>query len=198
MTNSPILYSASIEFDRKKVTRLTRIQFYSRALVRTIITVLCAAALLIIGIGGQRGFLSTLALAFGAFLIISIFSRESSLSGKIISHYNGEYPIVFYRFSDDGISGSQTKELIPYSDITMLLEDSSFIYLFRSSSAVIMIEKSSVKGERELNGLMDYLCEKTTHSFKKTSFLLTANIVQLFRDWRAKADSENFSGDRLG
>ncbi len=198
MTDSSYRYSSTVEFDQKKITRLTRVQFYSKTLWRDVLTVLCAAALLAVGVGTQRGIISTFALAMGAFMVISIFSRESSLAKDITRRYDGAYPMIFYYFSDEGIRSSKLKEIMPYTELNMLIHDREYLFLFKKDGSALMVEKKSVEGEDGADGLMRYIAGASSLKWESLSKLFAVSVKSSLSAWRSKSKEEYFSGERLG
>ena len=173
-------YSAGIKHDAKTIEQLYRTQYYAydklRIMTRFIIGfVLIAIALFLPLSLWLRGIL----LLSGTWLVSSTDFPAQVRADKVIQSRHNNFPEMHYDFHDEyfTVSGEGSMN-ISYSQISKLIYDSHFLYIFMSRDSVCMIDINTLD---DVNEFMKFIEGVSGHEWHKEKSLLAMNIEDIKR-----------------
>lgn len=164
-----ILFSAHMNHNAETVKKMAHMQYNNFIYKRRRIHLLCALAMIALGIvlfGKTWGFIS---LGFGIFLLWLLDLVPRRVTKQAIKNFNGEYPRIHAFFSETGMFTQLVEEEVAYDTLVKLIEDRNYLYIYVNQITAFMLDKSTVEGG--VDELKSFLCEKTGMSWAKPIIL---------------------------
>ena len=181
-----IRYHAKIHHSEKTIETLYKMQRYTydkpRILLRLGLGLVLAAAALTVS---MPMWLRALLLLVGAWLMASRDFPAQMRADKVLQERKAKLPEMQYEFYGDHLKlsgeGSMT---IGYRKLTRLAEDKMFFYLFLSRDSVCMMEKESLKPQKQ-DDFKLFLEERSGQKWRQEKSFLSMNlpdVLQILRD----------------
>ena len=176
------IYRAEIHHTEKTIQELYKMQYYTYEKIRIAVRFFIGLALIIMAVALSlqvwgRGAM----LLLGTWLAVSTDFPAQVRADKVIQSRNGNLPSFVYEFFNDKIklSSNYNKSMdIPYKNLTRLLYDPKYFYLFISRDSACMIDRASIN---ENQNFMDFIETKTGLTWRTQKYFLAMNIHDLIK-----------------
>ena len=168
------LYSAKMIYTKKNVKAISEIKYNEYNLLARILQIAAAIILVpiaLITIKNQLPKYVVLGVAIFLLLTNNATPRANSVNFEKV---NGGYPSILYLFYENQVSSNGVKCLFTYDQLTRLVEDDSYLYLFENQLTVFVLDKSTISGDGGLDGLKCFLEDKTDLKFKKPAGIINS------------------------
>lgn len=142
------LYRGQVRYGEEAISAFCGAQFtaFRKRLQLLVVSagILMIAAALFAGLGGV---LSSVLALLGCWLPMLLSSVPKSNADRILSAFDGKFPLSEYRFDRDGfdISSGKDANRIGFDNLIRLIENDRYLFLFASPGVAYMVEKSSLK-----------------------------------------------------
>ena len=164
---SEYIYKAEINHTEKTIQELYKTQYFAYEKIRILIRFLIGLAFIIMAVCLSlpiwgRGAM----LLLGTWMTVSINFPAKVRADRVIQSRKGNLPGFIYEFFNEQIklSSNYNKSMyIPYSNLTKLLNDKKYLYLFISKDFVCMIDKSTLENTENF---MNFIKNKTGLSWQ--------------------------------
>lgn len=185
-----ILYRARISHTEKTIEQLYKTQYFvyekPRMIARLLIgfSLVAAAVAVALPTWGRA-----VLLLIGAWLLVSRDFPAAVRADKALTERKARLPDMEYSFWADKIhlSGEGNMD-ISYKNLTRLVEDRQYLYLFLDRNSVCMMEKASLK-PADIMAFASFLEEKTGLKWQAEKPFLSLSLYdirQALRDMRKK------------
>lgn len=151
-----------MEHTEESIYRLSSVQFNIFGVWHKLIRILTALTLLWLGINMKSSMVvAAFCLMVGAWMIASLNQIPKHKARKLIDSADGKLPKSAYTFEERQIriKSTGTSSSITYDQITRLVEDDDYFYLFINRNAAYMLAKKSI--EPSAKELRSFLAEHT-------------------------------------
>ena len=180
---SKYIYKAEINHTEKTIHELYKTQYFAYEKIRILIRFLIGLALIIMAVSLSlplwgRGAM----LLLGTWMTVSTDFPAQVRADKVIQSRKGSLPGFVYEFFDEKIklSSNYNKSMdIPYKNLTRLLYDKKFFYLFISKNSVCMIDKSTIEDNEKFMGFIE---NKTGLSWLMQKSFLAMNLQDVIKN----------------
>ena len=187
---SEIRYRAKIDHTEKTIDTLYRMQRYTydkpRILLRLGIGLAMAAAALTVT---MPMWMRALLLLIGAWLLASKDFPAQARADRVLQERKASLPKMQYEFYDDHLKLSGEGSMnIGYGKLTRLAEDAGYFYLFLSRDSVCMLERESLKPQKQKDFKL-FLEERSGQPWRQEKSFLSMNLpdlLQMIRDRKIK------------
>ena len=169
-TNSE-LYTAKMIYTKKNVKAISQLKYNEYNLVARILQIAVGIVLIPIAFFAVKSQIARYVVAgVGLFLVLTNNATPKANAFNF-EKVNGGYPSIMYLFRDDSVSSTADKNLFSYNQLTRLVEDDEYLYLFENQLTAFVVDKSTVSGSGGIEGLKSFLEEKTNLKFKRPAGL---------------------------
>lgn len=171
----------------ESIRRLARVQYNTYCMGQKLITALFAAALVVLGMLGFFGQVTSLVLvAIGCWTFTGINAPADRNAKKMIECAKGRLPSSAYTFGADAviIEGDGQQETLRYKDIYSLIWDGPYLYLFISRYSAYMIPMETMP-EKDAEELRELLRKRTGLALERPGSMLSFNRKALKRSFAA-------------
>lgn len=174
------IYKAEIKHNEKTVQDLYRTQYYVYEKTRIFIRFLIGLAMIIMAVSvSMPVWARCILLLIGAWIVSSPDFPAQVRSDKVIQIRKGNFPTIKYEFYDDKIKISDKKsENILYKDLTKLINDQKYFYLFITKNSVCMIDKEYFF-DNGTEKFMRFIENKTGMKFRTQKSVFALNLHDL-------------------
>ena len=182
---SEIRYRAKIDHTAKTIDTLYKMQRYTydkpRILLRLGIGLVMAAAALAAELPMWA---RALLLLVGAWLLASKDFPAQARADRVLQERKASLPRMQYEFFEDHLKVSGEGSMnIGYQKLTRLAEDAGYFYLFLSRDSVCMMEKESLKPQKQ-DDFRLFLEERSGQAWRREKPFLSMNLPDLLQMWR--------------
>lgn len=157
-------YTAQIHYNRQNIMKMADIVCYANTSVSPAIIRFSGIALVFAGLyrtinGGDGAMAIIIA---GVLIITNADVRGRSLGRKMCKFMEDWWPVMKFTFDDSAILSETDREksTTRYKDVTRLVENRGFFYIFTGDATAFMIDSSTVS-PNELDAFRVFIMRKT-------------------------------------
>ena len=179
-----MIYKAEIQHNEKTVQNLYRTQYYAYEKMRIFIRFLIGLAMIIAAVSvSMPVWGKCILLLIGAWIVVSPDFPAQVRSDKVIQIRKGNFPHIKYEFYDDKMKISDKKsENILYKDLTKLINDKKYFYLFITKNSVCMIDKETFFNQ-DTENFVKFIENKTGMKFHTQKSVFALNLQDLLNKY---------------
>ena len=115
-------------------------------------------------------------LSLGCLLFSNLNAPAYYNRDTIIKAFKGKYPFVTYEFYENGFTYKKDGEVISYQQLHHLIDDGEYLYIYVSRDTAYMLQCSSIQGEKNVDGLKNYISVKSKLEWEKPTSLLNFRL----------------------
>ncbi len=178
-------YCAAIVHNEKTIRDLYKTQYYAYDKVRIVSRFLLGFAMIITAAAFSIPFWAKgILLLIGAWLVSTPDFPAQVIAEKNISARKALLPAMTYEFYSDFFTISvegEGKAKFSYNKITLLIQDSNYLYLFISKNSACMIDKSTLKSQNARD-FVNFIEAKTKLKFRTQKSFISMNFQDLRKE----------------
>ena len=176
------IYKAKIEHNKKTIESLFRTQYYAYEKTRILIRFIVGIALIIISVGVTLPiWLRGVLLLIGTWIVSSPDFPAQVKTDKVIQARKGNFPNITYEFYGDRIklydNNSYNKNIL-YKELTRIIHDKKYFYLFLDKNSACMIDKESLLNQ-DSEKFMQFIENKTGITWHVQKSIFSINIKDI-------------------
>jgi len=176
------VFTAGIRQTEETIKRYAIVQYNIFQIRKLAFTIALSLFLAICGVllGAQNNASALILVFLGCIIYTNKYVPATVTANKVIRVFNGKFPVLSYRFTENDIFLGEAK-ITDYKNLICLVEDESYLYFFQTSQYGIMVPKASVNGNNGAAGLRELVSKNTNLSWQRPNSLLNFNIGKLLK-----------------